>query len=280
MSANNANSFGEVKKEDKSANKKIVFDSKDIDKKEKTDFFVRVEGAEERKKAVIRRMQQQKDELIREQKAKEAAIKKDEKMNRRQARRQKIANTFWNGNRKAITFTVVFLVLLFAIGGPFFWKGVIDPLLARRSEQAEREEITEKTNAAVSKQEEANKNMEEKGYTAEAYEEAKNSFEKEIDSATDNTARIEYVISYADFVYDIEGDPVKSANIILENEKYLEGTPDSVRCGFYVSVRTYFTKAEDQEKIDYYNDKVNEYLPKEPAVIPEEVLREITGGQE
>ena len=56
MSANNANSFGEVKKEDKSANKKIVFDSKDIDKKEKTDFFVRVEGAEERKKAVIRRM--------------------------------------------------------------------------------------------------------------------------------------------------------------------------------------------------------------------------------
>ena len=79
MSTNNADSNGEVKNKqvEQKPDKELVFDSHEIGKKEKTDYFVRVEGAEERKKEVIRRMQKQKDELIREQKAKEAAEKKD-----------------------------------------------------------------------------------------------------------------------------------------------------------------------------------------------------------
>ena len=75
--------------EGESADKKVVFDSKDIGKKEKTEYFVKVEGAEARKKEAIKRIKAQKADIIKEEKAKVAAEKKEQKRQRREANRAK-----------------------------------------------------------------------------------------------------------------------------------------------------------------------------------------------
>ena len=138
MSTNNADSDGEVKNKqvEQKPDKELVFDSHEIGKKEKTDYFVRVEGAEERKKEVIRRMQQQKDELIREQKAKEAAEKKDAAQKQREkqkANTKKKRAEFFKRNKNRII-VVIAAVLVIAVGiGIYF---ILNPPLTEEQKEA------------------------------------------------------------------------------------------------------------------------------------------------
>lgn len=117
MGANNSTSPGEVNNIDPESkeNKELVFDSKDIGKKEKTEYFVRVEGAEERKKEVIRRMKQQKDELIRQKKAKETAEKREARKVEHNAavyRRKQALTSFWFNHKKKVFAAIIILILI------------------------------------------------------------------------------------------------------------------------------------------------------------------------
>ncbi len=279
MSTNDVDSQGEVNKrvENHDLNKEVVFDSKDIGKKEKTDYFVRVEGAEERKKEVIRRMQQQKNELIREEKAKAAAAKKDEDSRKRAARHQKIADTFWTGRRKAITITVVILILALAIGGPFLWKDVISPLIARQEEEAVFQESVKSGNEASEAANEAIEKLESGNFSEESYSEVKNEFEQKINDAKTDADKIYLAINYAAVLYEAEGNGQLCAETLEKYENLVDGEIYDVRLDFYATINMYYGMTENEEKKQHYSEIVKSFMPPdEDFVVPAEELKRNT----
>lgn len=274
MSTNNADSHGEVNNtEGQKPDKKLVFDSKDIGKREKTDYFVRVEGAEERKREVIRRMQQQKDELVREKKAKEAAEKKDQKLQRRLERKQKFADAVWTGRRKVLTITVIIIILILAIGGPFFWKEIISPLMAKQQRTSEFQDEVDSSNKGSEMAAEAMNKISESDNSNEAYEEAKKEFETTISSSSKDVEKIYLAINYAAVIFDYENDGERAGDELVKYESLIDGQPHEVVLDYYAAVCMYYNEGVNEEKKDHYNAIMNDLVPDDGFVVSEEDLR-------
>jgi len=263
MSTNNADSNGEVKNKqvEQKPDKKLVFDSHEIGKKEKTDYFVRVEGAEERKKEVIRRMQQQKDELIREQKAKEAAEKKDAEQKQREKQKadtKKKRAEFFKRNKNRII-VVIAAVLVIAVGiGIYF---ILNPPLTE--EQKENHESWNRS--AMNSQEfaeEINKIADDEN---KSFDDAMQWGEEQVASTDDNHLKFDYYNAMAIAAGQQEGHYDDAIRYLLEMEKLASNDAElqivySKLAAIYSLKGDNEKSAEYREKASQYNKDVEEYV--------------------
>ena len=171
MSANDANLKGVSKGQDASEvnkapqtsieqgiNSDIKFNSADIGKKKRTEYFVRIEGDEEKKKAAekqaaIERKAAEKEAAIAKRAAdaakkeadriaKEDAafLKREERKNARRVRCGRLRETLFGGKRKFLTIGVLLLVIAGIVGGVIVYKKIE---LAKH--EGERTEIEKRT---------------------------------------------------------------------------------------------------------------------------------------
>ena len=114
------------------------YKTKDILKKEKTEYFVKIEGAEERARAAS----QAKDEMAayldvtaeEEYKKTVRDTKKKEKKANRAQSRKKIKDKLWKGPRKILTILVIIMVLA-GIGYGTYWLTIIRPVQIAEEEK-------------------------------------------------------------------------------------------------------------------------------------------------
>lgn len=155
MSANDANLKGVSKGQDASEvneapqtsieqgiNSDIKFNSADIGKKKRTEYFVRIEGDEEKKKAAekqaaIERKAAEKEAAI-AKKAADAAkkeadriakedaafLKREERKNARRVRCGRLRETLFGGKRKFLTIGVLLLVVAGIVGGVIVYRKI------------------------------------------------------------------------------------------------------------------------------------------------------------
>lgn len=171
MSANDANLKGVSKGQDASEvneapqtsieqgiNSDIKFNSADIGKKKRTEYFVRIEGDEEKKKAAEKQAAAEKKAAEKEaaiaKKAADAAkkeadriakedaafLKREERKNARRVRCGRLRETLFGGKRKFLTIGVLLLVVAGIVGGVIiYWK------IELAKHEGERTELEKKT---------------------------------------------------------------------------------------------------------------------------------------
>lgn len=171
MSANDANLKGVSKGQDASEvneapqtsieqgiNSDIKFNSADIGKKKRTEYFVRIEGDEEKKKAAEKQAAAERKAAEKEaaiaKKAADAAkkeadriakedaafLKREERKNARRVRCGRLRETLFGGKRKFLTIGVLLLVIAGIVGGVIVYRKIE---LAKH--EGERTEIEKKT---------------------------------------------------------------------------------------------------------------------------------------
>ena len=263
MSTNNADSNGEVKNKqvEQKPDKELVFDSHEIGKKEKTDYFVRVEGAEERKKEVIRRMQQQKDELIREQKAKEAAEKKDAAQKQREKQKadskKKRAEFLKRNKVKIIAIIVIILAVIIGVGVYF----ILNPPLTE-----EQKENHESWNRSAMNSQEFEKKINEIAEDKDkSFDDAMQWGEEQIANTDDNHLKFDYYNAMAIAAGHQEGHYDDAIRYLLEMEK-LASNDAELQIAYSKLAAIYSLKgdneksAEYREKASQYNKEIEEYV--------------------
>ena len=107
--------------------KDIKYHSKNIKEVDTGKLFVKVEGAEERKKAAIRAMEQK--QRAEKKRVRDAihAEKKSAHDKERKTRLEKLANIFWAGKRKIATMIGIVAVIVLAIFVPMIYRDIIKP---------------------------------------------------------------------------------------------------------------------------------------------------------
>ncbi len=155
MSANDANLKGVSKGQDASEvneapqtsieqgiNSDIKFNSADIGKKKRTEYFVRIEGDEEKKKAAEKQAAAERKAAEKEaaiaKKAADAAkkeadriakedaafLKREERKNARRVRCGRLRETLFGGKRKFLTIGVLLLVIAGIVGGVIVYRKI------------------------------------------------------------------------------------------------------------------------------------------------------------
>ena len=169
MSANDANLKGVSKGQDASevneapqtsieqgVNSDIKFNSADIGKKKRTEYFVRIEGDEEKKKAAEKQAAAERKAAEKEaaiaKKAADAAkkeadriakedaafLKREERKNARRVRCGRLRETLFGGKRKFLTIGVLLLVIAGIVGGVIVYRKI--ELAKREGEMSKLEE--------------------------------------------------------------------------------------------------------------------------------------------
>ncbi len=234
--------------EGESADKKVVFDSKDIGKKEKTEYFVKVEGAEARKKEAIRRIKAQKADIIKEEKAKVAAEKKEQKRQRREANRAK-RRIKRQAFIKKYKILLIILGLLFAgaIVAVAAYFIINPPLTATEKENlAAYEEWREINRENYNKFDDANSD------NPTPYEDALAWYVEQAENADGDNAKFSYyslAVSYALHNHNVED--AKKYNEILENL----ASNSEQRHTVYVAYASIYHMDNDEAKAREYAEK-------------------------
>jgi hypothetical protein len=255
MSTNNADSNGEVKNKqvEQKPDKELVFDSHEIGKKEKTDYFVRVEGAEERKKEVIRRMQQQKDELIREQKAKEAAEKKDAAQKQREKQKadsKKKRAEFLKRNKVKII-AIIAAILTIIIGVAIYF--ILNPPLTEEQKEAHESWSRSPLNA-----QEFSKEIEEIANDKNrSYDDAMQWGEEQIAATDDNHLKFDYYNAMAIVAGQQEAHYDDAIRYLYEMEKLASNNAELQIT--YSRLAFMYSLKGDEEKKNEYSEKASQY---------------------
>lgn len=231
--------------------KEPVFHSKDI-KKNNTEYFVRVEGAEERKKEVIRRMKQQKESLIKAQKEKEAAEKRiatEEKKEAKKAAKKEKREAFWAKNKKLVIAIVVVLLILVGTLAAYFIK---NPLLTEE-QVAVRQSMERNTKALINFRAELDKMAEDPEKTTQ---DIVNWAEKQIDEAPDNHEKFDRYSALTSYLLNTENH-YEDAKQYLEKMESL-AADDTEKLATYSFYSLYYFKVGDIDKAKEYSQKKQE----------------------
>lgn len=240
--------------------KDIKYHSKNIKEVDTGKLFVKVEGAEERKKAAIRAMEQK--QRAEKKRVRDAihAEKKSAHDKERKTRLEKLANIFWAGKRKIATMIGIVAIIVLAIFVPMIYRDIIKPGLDDANLEKASNAATAASMSATDVLNQAQEIFKNGDSTSESYAEACAFFEKAISEAKDEN-KIYLAIEYGNFIYEIDYNPDKAAEKILAQDpsKY----SDFVKADYYAALGGLYEKAGDQEKADYYNDKMGEFVPEE-----------------
>lgn len=229
-----------------------IFNSEDIGKKEKIDYFVRVEGAEERKKEAIRKMQKRKDELIRKQKAEELAKQREARKERFQAahiKRKERIESFWHRSKKIL---LAVLILLVIAGAGFGIYRLLNPPLPENVVIA-RESIDRSSKQTFSFYDELGEQSANYATREELYEWAENRI-AELDNNHDKF----------DYYSMLSGNAATDQNYLDYALKYalkLEelAQDDGEKIMAYETISTVYFEMEDFEKYNEYQQKLEQY---------------------
>ncbi|MBQ8156866.1 hypothetical protein IJ102_00500 [Candidatus Saccharibacteria bacterium] len=109
--------------------KELHFDSKKIDQKQKPEYFVKVEGAEERKKAVVRKLKEQKEQLAKQAKQNKRDAKLEAFKQAHRSRFAKIKSAVGNFLKKhKLPLLIIAVALLVALAGWMVYRALNPPL--------------------------------------------------------------------------------------------------------------------------------------------------------
>lgn len=249
--------------------KDIKFRAKDIKEADTGKLFVKVEGAEERKKALIRDMEKQKAELIhKEEELKRQTARTERKAKssvRRQTRRKKIADTFWVGKKKIVTILVAVFVLVLAIGGPLLWRDVIAPAIEVKKEQKSHDERQQDYESSQEAKDEADRILDGGGRDEASYSEAKGSIEEKMDNANSDE-KLYLSIQYGRLVYEVEGNSSLAADSMLKyEEEFLSNCSEAALVDYYSAISSFYEK--DTDEFNYYEAKSIEHNANRDVII-------------
>ena len=276
MSTNNANNSGAVNKKPSTTsgeppkagrvdapsgntNKKsdVHFDSTEIGKN-KTEYFVNVEGEEERKRAYIeqrkkeiseakKNVEKAKLDAKRRENAHKRAQKRQASQEKRRTRIKKVNNFLFAKKRKYISIPIIVLIVAILIAIPFF----IHHVQEEQRIQAESDElVAERTrtgNSAQKIKDEADAMIKENGL--KAWDDATKLFEEALENASDSE-KIPIAIRYTSFLYEYNKDPEEC---ILILERYLDLAEDDVhRSEYFTTLVGYCETLKDEERVEKY----------------------------
>ncbi|MBR6097972.1 hypothetical protein IKP94_04495 [Candidatus Saccharibacteria bacterium] len=230
--------------------KEPVFHSKDI-KQEKTEYFVRVEGAEQRKKEMLRRMKQQKESLIKAKKEQENAAKRAERQEKFHtkvtAHRQKREAFFARHKKTVIAAVVVILVIIGVLVAYYF----MNPPLTQE-EIASNESIARN----IENQEDFINQLDEK-YAEEgsSYQSTMEWAEEEIRKTDDKGIKFDYYSAMTSFSINVEGHAEDALKYADEMEKL--ATNDGERLAVYSFKSVIYLELGNMEKNEEYEQKAN-----------------------
>ena len=283
--------------------KEIKYKAEDIKKMKKMNYFVNVEGAEERAKAAAKKKEAEKraaekkveeEKLAAERKAKEAKAKaekaqaeekqhiedvknyikkqkaknaRDEKREENSERREKLYNIFWKGWRKFVTILLP-IIIGFGIFALITW--VIIPA----NEQAEIDkemakgaellrEIANKPYEKVFAELEADENLH-NAFINYNYDEIDGIYKEKEKVLLDNIDIAKLYMDYADRITRYHPDDVE--RIISKAElgySYAPNDPDIVNL-----MRGYYSMAGNMEKAKEMAEKLNALLQQQAAENP------------
>ncbi|MBR0482725.1 hypothetical protein IJJ54_01265 [Candidatus Saccharibacteria bacterium] len=233
MSANAADvSGGEPSREKQNSNsEQVVFDSKNIGKKPKAEYFVKVEGAEARKKAAIKAAEKKRDEARRSQK--KAAFK------------QRIKAI----PKKYIILGAVVLVVLAAMA---VVAAIRIPVSIQRSKNTKTNERINESSISI-REELSSRKLGEDG----SYEKAFSWGEEQIAATDDPHKKYDYLLNLAQLATEDENYYNKAIEYVLEAEKFAQDPPEFY--DVYMTAATTYNFMGDYEKFEQYRGKAMEY---------------------
>ena len=236
MSANAADvSGGEPSREKQNSNsEQVVFDSKNIGKKPKAEYFVKVEGAEARKKAAIKEMQKERE--------------KAEKKNRRIARSEKL-KTFL-GKHKVISLIVCAAVVVSCVAIVIYF--INNPPLSKE-EKSSMESVEKIEASSLSCKEKLGEMESSEQYSTEDILDWGETTAAEAEDVHDKFA---CYMDLATFAVNEEGYENKAIEYAHALEELAQD--DGERYFAYKTLSGAYGLAGDIEKCRYYYDKMNE----------------------
>jgi tetratricopeptide (TPR) repeat protein len=244
--------------------KDIKFHSKNIKEADTGKLFVKIEGAEERKKAAIREMEKKQNALRREakeqQRSAERAEKKVEHTQKRRTRLQKLYDTFWRGKRKIATFVAIIAIISAFVFIPMIVQTMIIPIFQKTKVDDESNSSIQSSMSATEVLNKAQEIMEEGEHSSEAYDKARDLFKTEIDKA-EGQDKMYLTLEYGNFIFEVEGNADNAAEVILEFKP--EGMTDYAMADYYAMLSGIYDRAGDPEKADFYNQEMIKYLPED-----------------
>lgn len=242
--------------------KDIEFHSKNIKAVDNGKLFVKVEGAEERKKALIRSMKEEQKALRNEKEKRDRETKRAERKvaqaKRRESRLEHLNSIFWKGRRKYVTLATITLVIAVCVIVPVLWFKILAPRFTDLAEGAIGQAAAESSTSADEVRDKADHIYSDGDYTLDSYTEACNLFEKSISEAKKDD-KVYLQMDYADFIYDNEGNAEKAISVLLEVD--LSDASKTAKLDYYVLLSRYYGLIGDQENETKYKDKANEYGP-------------------
>ena len=211
--------------------KEQFFDSKDIGKKEKTEYFVKVEGAEARKKAAIKAAEKKRDEARRSQK--KAAFK------------QRI---------KAIPkiYKIIVIVATILLIAAIIFAAIKIPMSAKEKENAEASKRINES--AQSFGEELNSR---KGENLESLEEAMTWGEEQVKQTDDPHEKFDIYYSLASLAAEEEEYYDKALEYALKLEELAQNEAEYRLA--YETIATVYNFIDDNENFEKFFNKAMEY---------------------
>ncbi|MBQ8156864.1 hypothetical protein IJ102_00490 [Candidatus Saccharibacteria bacterium] len=260
------------------ADEHVKFRARDIRPFNLGKLFVKVEGSEERRRAIQRELHQQRKESIKVQKASERSKRQKARRAARQSRRDKIDATFWRGKRKFITISILLLVIIIAVTAPLLIEHVIKPALDRYHFDATEQAKTQATNRAADHYQTALDHLEEQEYSEEALAKVSQDFRNHLASASD-IEKVYLATSFAQIVYDATGSANLAIDILLEFPP-AESVSDWVKIEYYAPLGGYYERIGDEEKVAEYNNVIDGLMPRLEARPVERKSDDGSSGQD
>ncbi|MBQ8156868.1 hypothetical protein IJ102_00510 [Candidatus Saccharibacteria bacterium] len=243
----------------------VVFDSKNIDSRPKTEFFVNVEGADERKKEVVRRLKEQKQELAKQARQDKRNAKLAAFEQARQTRRAKIKNTLKHFFKKAkIPLIALCATVFVALAGWIVYRALNPPMSEEIKMGVESIKRQPELNADFSAELDARAHADDG-----SLEDAIKWGEEQIANAEDDHVKFIYYKELAYFI--VHEDDYKDKAIEYAHKLEELAQDDGERYLAYMTLSTIYGFAGDHEKSDEYYDKLEEVKAPMEYAIEEEI---------
>jgi hypothetical protein len=255
--------------ENKQAEKADVsFDSKELKRRKKTDYFVKIEGSEKRERARKRDERKARKEKIRlmrkmrprrgdakepkrddgDNKRKDQFVLQEMKATRRKRTKEKLKALFWNGKRKIIVLSVIVVAAIAPV--------ITINLISTNIKNARYDELVNSTERATELEEEIQGLMID---SADNYAVCVKKYEDAIASASNGSEKVLMSANYSSFIISNTGDYEKAISVLDEASSAISGASNSVKKYYYIAyVDIYSSSAlDDEDKANYYQEIID-----------------------
>lgn len=236
--------------------KDIKFHAKDIKEADTGKLFVKVEGAEERKKAIVRNIEKQKTELVRKQNAQKRDAERAAHKVIRHQKRDNLSFKLRENRKKIIAYVVVALaVLALIVAGVFF----LTKLIQERQE----------TQATIDHGQKISKStLDSAGadqiFSDEGYEAGLNAYQELIDKAETDEQKSDLYYHRAKTIYEMFGGSFYLKQAL--EDAYMAESLDSKNIVVLELISRLEKESGNQEKADQYQQEFERRLTEQAEI--------------